>query len=54
MVRKSLSYNEVSVTLVNHELRKKDKQSSISTSTEVLATKGIGSNHWKVKCDIDK
>ena len=31
--KKSLNYNEVSTALVNHELRKKDKESSINTST---------------------
>jgi len=31
--KQSLGYNEVSSTLVNHELRMKDKESSNSTST---------------------
>jgi len=43
--KEPLSYNEVSATLLNHELRKNDRHSSISTSTEVSATGGIGSNH---------
>ena len=35
--RTSLSYKEVTITLVNFELRRKDKESSGSTSVEILA-----------------
>ena len=52
--KKSLSYNEKSATFVNHELRKKDKKSSISTSVEVLAARKISFNHRKGKGDIGK
>ena len=34
---------------MNHELRKKDKESSINTSVEVLPAREISSNHWKGK-----
>ena len=37
---------------MNHELRKKYKESSISTSVEVLAAREISSNHKKGKRDI--
>ena len=37
--KQSLNYNEVSSTLVNHELRRKDKESSKSTSAEALTVK---------------
>ena len=38
--RTSLSYNEVTTTLMNLELRRKDKKSSFSdTSAEVLAAR---------------
>jgi len=40
----SLSYNEVSAALVNHELRRKDKESSNSTSAEALTVRGRSSN----------
>ena len=50
--KKSLSYNEVSTALVNHKLRKKDKESSISTHAKVLATREIDFNHRKDKRDI--
>jgi len=37
----SLSYNDVSTALVNHEVRRKDKESSSSrTITEVLTARG--------------
>jgi len=39
---------------VNHELKKKDKEFSISTSVELLATRGFGFNHRKGKGDIGK
>jgi len=52
--KKSLSYNEASTALVNHEFRKKNKQSSISTSAEILAARKFGSNHRKGKGDISK
>jgi len=44
--RQSLNYNDVSVALVNYEVRKKDKQfSPSSTSAEALVVRGRGSNH---------
>jgi len=52
--KKSLSYNEVSAAPVNHELRKKDKKSFISTSVEVLAARKISFNYRKGKRDIGK
>ena len=43
--KQSLKYNDVSVVLVNYEVRRKDKQSSFSsTSAEVLVVRGKGSN----------
>jgi len=43
--RQSLNYNNVSAALVNYKLRKKDKQSSYSsTSAEALVIRGRGSN----------
>ena len=43
--RQSYNYNNVSATLVNYEVRKKDKQSSSSsTSAEGLVVRGRGSN----------
>jgi len=42
--KQSLSYNEVSATLMNHELRLKDKESSSSTSAEILTARGRSSN----------
>ena len=39
-----LSYNEMSVALVNHELRQKDKESSNSTSAEALTARERSSN----------
>jgi len=48
--KSSLSYNNVSAALVNHELRRKDKASySISTTTETLTVRRIDSNHRKSK-----
>ena len=38
--RKSLNYNDVSAALVNYEVRKKDKQSSVG----MLVVRGRGSN----------
>ena len=41
----SLNYNDVSAALVNYEVRRKDKQSSSSsTSAETLVVKGRGFN----------
>ena len=46
----SRSYNDVSATLVNHKARRKDKESSFSsTTTEALTARGIDSNHRKDK-----
>jgi len=43
--KQSLNYNEVSVALVNYEVRRKDKQSSSNnTSAEALMVRGRGSN----------
>jgi len=42
--KQSLSYNEVSSSLVYHELRRKDKNSSNSTSTEALMVRERSSN----------
>ena len=43
--KKSLNYNDTSVVLVNYEVRRKDKQSSSSsTSAEVLAVRGRSFN----------
>jgi len=40
----SLSYDEVSAALADHELRRKDKESSCSKSAEVLSARGQSSN----------
>jgi len=50
--KQSLSYNEVSSALVNHKLRKEDKESSYIISTEALTVKGISSSR-KGKGDHD-
>jgi len=50
--RQSLSYNEVSAALVNHELRKNDKKFFRSTSAEELIARGVGSNYKKGKRDF--
>jgi len=43
--KQALNYNDVSAALVNYEVRRKDKQSSSSsTSAETLVVKGRGSN----------
>jgi len=54
--RQTLNYNEVSVALVNYEVRRQDRLSSYgSTSAEVLAVRGRGSykkgigDHWRSK-----
>jgi len=40
---------------VNHEVRRKDKQSSsISTTIEAMTIRGMGSNHRKGKGDFEK
>ena len=38
--KQSIGYNEVSSALVNHKLRRKDKKSFKSTSTEALIIRG--------------
>jgi len=49
--RQTLNYNEVSVALVNYEVRRQDRLSSHeSISAEALAIRGRGSN-WKDKGD---
>ena len=47
--KKSLSNSEASAAPVNYELRKQDKEFSISTSAEVLTASRIGYNHRKGK-----
>lgn len=42
--KSSLSYNEVTIALVNLELRRKDKESFSSTPVEVLVARGRSSN----------
>ena len=42
--KSSLSYDEVSTDLVNHELRRKDNESSSSISVEALTARGRSSN----------
>ena len=42
--KQSLGYHEVSSALINHELRRKDKESSKSTSAEALTVRGTSSN----------
>jgi len=42
--KKSLSYNEKSVALMNHKLRRKNKKSFNSTSAEALTVRGRSSN----------
>ena len=45
----------MSAALVNHEVRRKDKQSSSSSTTaEAVTARGMGSNHWKGKGDFEK
>jgi len=51
--KQSLSYNELLVALVNHELRWKDKESSNNTSAEALTARIKGSNR-KVKGDRER
>ena len=46
--KQSLSYNEVSSALVNHKLRRKDKESFKNTSAEALTVRGR-SFSWKGK-----
>jgi len=49
----SLSYNNVSAALVNLEVRRKDKESSSSSTTiETLTARVIGSNYQKGKRDV--
>jgi len=53
--KSSLSYNDVSAALVNHEVRSKNKASSSSSrTTEALTARKIGSNHRKDKGDVGK
>ena len=50
----SLNYNDVSVALVNYEVRRKDKQSSSNgTSAEALMVRDRGSN-WKGKGENER
>ena len=50
--KQSLSYNKVSAALVNHEIRRKDEESSNSTSAKALVARAF--NHRKGKRDISK
>ena len=51
----SLRYNDVSIVLVNNEVRRNDKKSSSSsTITGVLTERGIGSNHRKGEGDVGR
>ena len=44
--KQSLNYSDVTAALVNHEVRRKDKQSSSnSTIVEAMTVRGIGFNH---------
>ena len=43
-IKSSLSYDKISATLVNHELRRRDKEYSSSTSTGALTARGWRSN----------
>jgi len=52
--KQPLSYNEVSTALVNHELRKKDKESFNSTSVKELTARGLGFNYGKGKKIFEK
>ena len=50
-----LSYSDVSTALVNHEVRRKDKEfSSNSTTVKALSARGISFNHQKGKGDVGK
>jgi len=48
----SLSYNDVSAALMNHEVRKDKASSSNSTTTEALTTSGLGFYHRKSKKEM--
>jgi len=49
----SLSYKDVLAVLVNHEVRRKDKEStSSSITTEALTARGFGFNRQKGKRDV--
>ena len=53
--KSSLSYSKVSVDLMNYEVRKKDKESSSSSTTaEALTAKEISFNRRKVNGDFGK
>ena len=51
--KQSIDYNEVSSTLANNELRRKDIESSNSTSTETLTVRGR-SSYRKDKGDRER
>ena len=51
--KQSLGYHEVSSALVNHELRRKDKESFKSTTTKMLTVRGRSFSQ-KGKGDRDK
>ena len=52
--KQSLNCSDVSSTLMNQELTRKDKQcSSSSTTAEAMTTRGMGSNHRKGKVDFE-
>jgi len=53
--KQSLCYSDVSTALVNHEVRRKDKESSFSSVTaEALTARGTGFSHRKGKGDFGK
>ena len=50
-----ISPTMVSVTLMDHEVRRKNNSSSFSSTTgKVLTARGIGSNHRKGKENVGK
>ena len=53
--KQSLTYSEVSSAIVNHELRRKDKESSNNTSAEALMVRGRSfSRKGKGDCERSK
>ena len=50
-----LNYSDVSIALVSYEVRRKDKQSSSSSTTiEAMTARGMSSNHRKGKREFGK
>ena len=53
--KQSLKYSDVSAALVNYKVRKKDKQSSSSSTTsEVMTARGMCFNHRKGNEEFEK